>query len=386
MILFWISLLLMVHSYIIYPVLMHWLARGKKLETVEIKEHELPYIAVVLSVYNGERLINQKIKSIFDSAYPSQKIHAFVGNDGSDDRTHELLQQLSETYPNLHVFNYNRQGKIATINNLHQEITRDNLSDSVTIMTDLSAMFEPLCFVHLVKALYAKDVGLAGAYITKGIHRADGISFQEKTYYEGELNTKYNEGVLWGVSMGAFGACYAIRTKDVQQVPSNFLVDDFFMTMCVLQEGKKAVYSKDAVVFMDIPNESSVEFKRKVRIAAGNFQNFFYFLPVLYRFNALSFAYWSHKVIRWLGPFFIVAAWASSYKLFSQHPIFQLAFIAQCILLTTPLLNYLLEKVKIHLKLLKFVAHFYLMNLGILTGFFKFTKGIKTNVWTPTQR
>jgi cellulose synthase/poly-beta-1,6-N-acetylglucosamine synthase-like glycosyltransferase len=376
----------MVHAYIVYPVLMNWLARNKKLETVEVKEDGLPHLAIVLSVYNGERLINKKIKSIFDSSYPPEKIHAFVGSDGSADGTNELLKQLSSVYPNLHIFTYNRQGKIETINRLHEEVLNAGLSASVTIMTDVSAIFDPFCFKHLIQALYVNEVAVVGAYITKGNHRVDGISFQEKTYYEGELTIKYSEGVLWGVSMGAFGACYAIRTSDVQPVPSNFLVDDFFMTMALLQSGKKAVYSKEASVFMDIPNESSVEFKRKARIAAGNFQNFFYFLPVVYQFNALSFAYWSHKVIRWFGPFFILAAFVCSYNLLSHHSIYQIAFMVQCVLLITPLLNYLLEKVKIHLKLLKFVAHFYLMNLGILTGFFKFTKGINTNVWTPTQR
>ena len=385
--LFWISVILMFHSYVWYPLLLQLLAYGKKLEVTELPEEELPDLVVLMSVYNGERLIRQKVESIFTSAYPAQKVFAYIGSDCSDDGTNQLLTELVKTYPNLKPFFFsNRIGKIRVINQLMLEVKKDGLKDSVCIMTDLSAMFDAACFKHLVNTLQMPGVGLAGAYILKGEHRKDGISFQEKAYYDRELQMKYREGLLWGASAGAFGACYAIRTADMKPVPPNFLVDDFFMTMQLLQQGKKAVYSKKAIVYMELPNESAVEFRRKARIAAGNFQNLRYFLPLLFKFNATAFALCSHKVIRWLGPFFMLTAYLASYQLYELHVVYRLAFITQSLLLASPLVNYLLEQAQIHLKLLKFVAHFYLMNLGILAGFFNYAKGIKTNVWTPTQR
>jgi len=48
-----------------------------------------------------------------------------------------------------------------------------------------------------------------------------------------------------------------------------------------------------------------------------------------------------------------------------------------------PILDHFL---KFENALLKFVSHFYLMNLALLSGFIKFTQGIKTSVWQPIKR
>ncbi|HLP34192.1 MAG TPA: hypothetical protein VK202_11995, partial [Bacteroidia bacterium] len=260
-------------------------------------------------------------------------------------------------------------------------------NDAVVIMTDVSASFHPQCIEVLVQRLLQNDsTGLVGANIIKGEHRSDGISYQEKAYYERELTTKYQEGILWGASMGAFGACYAIRKKDMQPIPENFMVDDFFMTMQVMQKGKKAIYDMDALTYMDLPNTSGVEFKRKVRISTGNFQNLQLFWNKLFGLNGVAFAFWSHKAIRWIGPFILITLLGLSFFLQDRNIIYKLAFYSQLMLVCTPILNYFSEKLQIHLKLLKFAAHFYLMNLGVLVGFIRFCKGVKNNVWQPTQR
>ena len=42
--------------------------------------------------------------------------------------------------------------------------------------------------------------------------------------------------------------------------------------------------------------------------------------------------------------------------------------------------------IPIKLKPLNFVSHFYLMNFALLNGFFKYVKGVKSNVWQPVKR
>jgi len=46
----------------------------------------------------------------------------------------------------------------------------------------------------------------------------------------------------------------------------------------------------------------------------------------------------------------------------------------------------LLKKIRIHNIILRFITHFYTMNLALLIGMFKAIKGVKSNVWKPTQR
>lgn len=382
-VLFWLLVFLIFHSYVLYPLVLQQAASGKVLPQIQPVK-DLPEVYVVLSVYNGERVVSKNLLSVISSTYPKEKLFTLTGSDASDDRTNEIITTLASQHEQIKPFCFSqRRGKIKVVNDLLDKVP----GDAVVIMTDVSASFHPQCISILVERLLQNDsTGLVGANIIKGEHRSDGISYQEKAYYERELAIKYQEGVLWGASMGAFGACYAIRKKDMQPVPENFMVDDFFMTMQVMQKGKKALYEMDAVTYMDLPNTSDVEFKRKIRISTGNFQNLQLFWSLLFRFNWVAFAFWSHKVIRWLGPFILLALLGISFFIVSKNRIYNLAFYSQILLLCTPILNYFSEKLQIHLKLLKFAAHFYLMNLGVLVGFIRFCKGVKNNVWQPTQR
>jgi cellulose synthase/poly-beta-1,6-N-acetylglucosamine synthase-like glycosyltransferase len=380
---FWLLIFLVFHSYVIYPLLLRKLTRRKQLPPLS-SPTTYPKVYVVLSVYNGARVLLRNLQSISASDYPKDKLFAFIGSDASEDQTPEILRQFASGHSWMNPFLFTqRRGKIKVINELLVHVP----PDAVVIMADVSAAFAPHTISCLVKRLLNNaDTGLVGANIVKGEHRSDGISYQEKAYYARELEMKYSEGVLWGAAMGAFGACYAIRKKDIKPVPDNFLVDDFFMTMQVLQQGKKALYDMDALVYMDLPNTSGVEFQRKVRISAGNFQNLKLFWPMLFQWNGRAFAFWSHKVLRWMGPFIIPALLVVTAEIRHMHPVYQWAWYLQWAMLLTPIVNYFAEKLQIHLKLLKFAAHFYLMNLGVLVGFIRFCKGIKNNVWQPTQR
>jgi len=51
-----------------------------------------------------------------------------------------------------------------------------------------------------------------------------------------------------------------------------------------------------------------------------------------------------------------------------------------------PLFDLFLKSGEIHIRLLRFITHFYSMNLALFLGFFKYLKGINSNVWQPTKR
>jgi hypothetical protein len=95
---------------------------------------------------------------------------------------------------------------------------------------------------------------------------------RKKAYISREVLIKQHESILWGTMMGPFGGCFAIRSELYEPVPKNFLVDDFYINMKVLEKGYQCINNLNALVFEDISNNLSDEFKRKVRISTGNFQ------------------------------------------------------------------------------------------------------------------
>ncbi len=383
-ILFWLSIVAIVHSYIVYPIILELLCLLKKNKT-QIKysdNKKPPFVSILMSVYNEQEVIKSKIESIFNATYLSDKIEVLVGSDASTDETDKILSRLSSKYRNLHFFSFHkRQGKPNIINQLF-----DKARGNILILTDANVIFDKTTIQNLIKPFSDNEVGLVDArMINRGLKK-EGISMPEKVYISREVNIKYKESILWGTMMGPFGGCFAVRKNLYSKVPDNYLVDDFYINMKVLEKGKKAINNLEAIVYEDVSNNLKDEFRRKVRIATGNFQNLKQFKHLLYNpTKALSFSFLSHKVLRWFGPFFLLIAFLSNIFLF-DNMFYLYLFYLQCVIIILPFIDFLLRKINLHIIILRFITHFYSMNFALFIGFFKYLKGVKTNVWQPTKR
>ncbi|HPX76730.1 MAG TPA: hypothetical protein PLW77_09115, partial [Bacteroidales bacterium] len=131
----------------------------------------------------------------------------------------------------------------------------------------------------------------------------------------------------------------------------------------------------------------SDEFRRKVRIATGNFQNLKEFKHFLWPpWTGLAFSFLSHKVLRWITPIFLILAWGINFYLAFLSNFYLVLFCLYNFVLLLPLVDYLLKKINIHNVFLRFITHFLSMNVALLTGMFRAMKGVKSNVWKPTKR
>ncbi|MEX0968022.1 MAG: glycosyltransferase [Bacteroidia bacterium] len=384
-ILFWFSVACLLHSYFFYPVVLWVLGRSKQFGHAVFSESDpaLPTVSILLAAYNEEKVIAEKIRSTFRTSYPHHKIEMLIGSDASTDATNAIIRECEKEFPHLQLVNFpGRTGKAGIINELSKRAKNE-----VFILTDANVFFEEETIFHLTKHYKEKEITLVGGNILNAEFKKDGISFQEKAYLATENRMKYYEGILWGTMIGAFGGCYSIRRSHYHPVPPRFFMDDFYITMHALEDGGKAVNELEAVCFEDVSNKISEEFRRKVRISIGNFQNLGRFAGLLWPpFTGLSFSFFSHKVLRWLGPFFILVALLGSGMLSGQNQFYRLAFIVQLVLIAIPVLDLLFRKLGLHLVLLRFISHFYLMNLALLTGFLRFIYGVESNIWKPTQR
>jgi cellulose synthase/poly-beta-1,6-N-acetylglucosamine synthase-like glycosyltransferase len=395
-IIFWTSILLILHSYVVFPLFLTFFSKKRELTEYSRKE-ELPFVSILMSIYNEELVISEKIESILASNYPKDKYEIIIGSDCSDDKSNEIVSKFSEQYNFITLLPYTeRQGKPNVINQIFE-----HSKGEIIILTDANVMFDENAIFELVKYFKNEGIGLVDSQmINKGIVK-DGISVQESSYISREVKIKSNESNIWGTMMGPFGGCYAIRRELYQPVPKNFLVDDFYINMKILEQGFKSINNTKAHVFEDVSNNLFDEFKRKIRIATGNFQNLSTFKHLLFYglgirnkkiakktyFNSfgLSFSFFSHKVSRWIIPFFILLIAISGIFLIkiNLYLIIYIGFLSSLIL---PLLDYILKKIKINIPLLRFITHFYSMNLALFIGFFRFIKGVKSGIWKPTKR
>jgi cellulose synthase/poly-beta-1,6-N-acetylglucosamine synthase-like glycosyltransferase len=383
-ILFWLCIALIIHSYLIYPSILYILALNKKENEIRFDpEENLPFVSVILSVYNEEQLIREKLRSVFTTSYPADKFELLVGSDGSTDQTNNILRLFSVEEPAFRFFPYEeRTGKGNVINRLREEAKGE-----ILIFTDADIMFSKDLIYKLVRHFKNDSIGVVATNIAKKNPDANGISVQEWSFMSRETRIKYREGKIWGTMMGAYGACYAIRNDLFTPVPAGYTVDDFFITMKVLEQKYKCILDLDAVHYEIISNQLSEEFRRRIRISSGNFQNLRTFYKLLWPpFNGLSFSFISHKVIRWIVPFLMILLIVSNIFLYPVNLFYRITLYTQLGLLCIPVLDFILRKLGLQIVFLRFITYFYSMNLALLAGFFKFIKGAETNVWQPTQR
>jgi cellulose synthase/poly-beta-1,6-N-acetylglucosamine synthase-like glycosyltransferase len=382
-IIFWISAFFIMHTYILYPLLLIILnALSKRKSDLHIESYT-PEVSVLMAVHNEEVVIREKIESLFSSEYPHDKMEVIVGSDSSEDSTVRILKELQAVYPDLKVIHFTeRMGKPAVINRL-SAIAKGE----ILILTDANVFPETNTIRKLVNNFANKSIGLADStLINTGIKR-DGISLPEVTYLSIEMKLKNIEGRLWGTMMGPFGGFYGVRKSSFEPLSKNILADDFRICMNVISKREKAISDTEAIVYEDVSNSLREEFSRKVRISAGNFQNLKHFAYLLLKpFTIWSFCFVSHKMLRWLTPFLWIIVFTTNILLAKDSFIFSLLIILQVIFLILPAFDLLLKKLNIHLVPVRFFSHLFLMNVALFVGFIKYLKGIRSGAWSPTKR
>jgi cellulose synthase/poly-beta-1,6-N-acetylglucosamine synthase-like glycosyltransferase len=375
---------LVAYSYVGFPLLLRWLSQGKTLPgpVFAPDSPDLPAVDILLAAHNEQEVIEQKIRSTFATTYPLAKVRLLVGSDNSSDQTNALLERLAAEFPQLHATVFaERQGKPGVMQHLSAQATAP-----VLVLTDANVFFEPDTLYELVKHFARPQVGLVGAGVLAppvlASHRT-GVTAQESAYLARENHFKYQESLIWGAAMGAHGGAFAVRRAAYTPAPVGFVVDDFFISMAALRAGYQVLLNPAARATEDVGDHAAEEFRRKARISVGNFQNLHEFKALLWpMWRGAALAFWSHKVLRWLTPHLLLLSLFATVVLVARGAgwFWQLALAAQ---LGLPLLGLL---GRVAGAKLRFVGHFYYMNLALLVGWWRYVRGQRSAVWRPTAR
>ena len=364
------ALCLIALTYAVYPL---WqLAFPGK--TIDFSgEYTPPTVSIVFAAYNESSIIEDKIRSLYHTTYPIDLLSVWVGSDMSDDGTDAIIRSLQKEFPNLNLnVNEARSGKSATINRLVALSSAE-----VIIATDANILFKETTIEELVRPIaQEKATAVAGTlkYEDKGV--ASSTASNEKAYLSLENAIRRAESRKHGICLGMEGGLYSMKKAFWQPIPPNTFMEDFFQTVQLISRDQKVLFNESAVGLEDVSTSLQEEYKRKIRISIGNWQNLVRFYPLIFKhpypFGGLFIM---HKVLRWVTPHLYLIALAAG--LFTPNWLFFTAMlvglpISQLILLAlgwaTPL------------------AYFYAMNAALFVGFIKYIKGVKSSVWQPTKR
>jgi len=382
--LIWLSMALA--TYLGYPILMQLLARGKKrLPYLQYDRNEaLPAVSVFIPLHNEANVIEEKLISVLQNDYPSEKLKIYCGLDACSDDSEAIIRSLRLTYPDqIYILTTDRIGKPNMLNLLFEHF---HPAEGILILTDANVIFQEDTIFELVKYFKDREIGLTDAGFILGKEQVSNL--MEGEYLGLEQGLKFNEGLVWGMSQGPFGGCYAIRTNLFVPIQPNFLVDDFYMAMQVMTRGYKAIMNPAAKVLEEVHTNRAEEFRRKKRISTGNFQNLSFFRRVLTKpLTPLAFCFFHHKVIRWILPVAALPVLLLSLLeiiIFKQSPV--LWIITLTLILTPIPLHYFSQKLNLQSRTIGRLSYFMYINFALLKGFITFIKGVEHNVWKPTKR
>jgi cellulose synthase/poly-beta-1,6-N-acetylglucosamine synthase-like glycosyltransferase len=191
--------------------------------------------------------------------------------------------------------------------------------------------------------------------------------------------------------LGANGALFAIRKELFEPVPQLGVIDDFLIAMRVRSKGFRIVYNPEAIGEEELAPDVRHEFKRRVRIGAGNFYALRYTSGLLNPSAGLvALAYWSHKVCRWVCPIAIAAAVISAIAL-AGEPFYAACALGSAAFGMLAWIGYRRELGKTRGRIWKgpmFSVPYYFvsMHLALLLGLIRCLRGTQTIVWNPTAR
>ena len=298
-IIFWTTMFIVFYTYLGYGILLYIIIRLKRLfkgspvKSPLPSDDELPTMTLMICAYNEEDVVAEKMVNTRAIDYPKDKLRIMWVTDGSNDHTNELLA----AYPEVDiVFSPERRGKTAALKHGLRE-----LQTRYVAFTDANTMINAGALREIARLFMDPTVGcVSGEKRVAARKEGEMAAEGEGLYWRYESTLKKWDSELYS-AMGAAGELYAIDPTLVREVPDEALLDDFMMSMFIVDEGRRIAYTPDAYAQEYGSANIYEESKRKRRIAAGGLQSIWWLRRMLnpFRQPIVAFQYISHRVLRW---------------------------------------------------------------------------------------
>ena len=271
---------------------------------------EAPVVTLLVTAYNEADQIRDRIDNLLAQDYPHDRLDVLVASDGSTDGTDQIVLECAD--PRVRLYRSGSQlGKTATQN---QAIPLAR--GEIIVFSDADTRFDR-SFVRRIAAAFA-DPGVGGAdgHLLFIAQAGNDVSQSQGFYWRYELKLREAESRL-GIMAVASGACIAVR-RVLFRAMDPAIGEDCIVPLDVVAQGYRMVHVSDALAYDHMDNAPDREFGSRVRMTLRNWQGTWSRPELLnpLRHSGIAWALWSHKVLRWLSPFFLLGlivsanAWA----------------------------------------------------------------------------
>ena len=376
-IIFWLSAAALGYTYAGYPLLLLIVSR---LRPREVRSADFaPAVTVIVTAYNEEQDLAAKLENTLALDYPRELLEIIVASDCSTDRTDEIARTFGERGVRL-VRQPQRLGKTAA-----QNMAVAEAGGEIILFSDATSLYEPDVLRVMMPSFADPTVGcVAGRLIY--VDPADSrIGRGARSYWGYETFLKEHESRISSL-IGASGCLYAVRRSAYLPLYAE-ACSDFIIATRLVEQNLRAVYEPAAVCTEETNRRSDQELKMRVRVIAQTLTDLWRHRAMMNPFRSGFYAVqlFSHKVMRYAVPFFLIAILAVSASLARDSMLYAILFVAQLGCYLSAVGAWLLERAGVHSRLLALPQYFVLANLAALIAFYQFLRGERYAHWETNR-
>ncbi len=378
-VLFFIGLFGVSYSYFIYPLILVLITKTRKkcIYIVSHKTHPLPSISFIITAYNEENQIAKKIENTLLVKYPSDKIEIIVASDGSSDKTNEIVDGYKNRGVTLHPV-LERKGK----ENAQKSAIEISIGD-ILVFSDVSTQIENTALLKIAKRFEDPMIGAISSedrFLTESGEVAGEGAYVKYEMWLRQLESRVNS--LVGLSGSFFTARREVCNNWNINVPSDFNT----ALNCIHNELIAVTDSKLLGFYPNLKDETK-EYQRKVRtvirgMAALSSQAF---IMNPFKHGFFAFQVISHKLMRWLVPWFLLLTLVTNFLLFKLSYFYKFSFTIQVLFYGMAITGYLSTSAR-QTPLIKICYFFIQVNLAIFHSSLMYISGKRVTLWEPSKR
>jgi cellulose synthase/poly-beta-1,6-N-acetylglucosamine synthase-like glycosyltransferase len=374
--LLWGSVFVILYSYVGYPLLLYLAGKiGIRRSRRETEAADLPSVCLIISAFNEEQVIRDKIQNSLSQQYPADKLTILVASDGSTDRTCDIVGEFFDYGVELH-HRDGRRGKSAVLN----DVIRSRGED-VVVFTDANSLFCRDAVSKLARRFNDPSIGCVVGRLRYVDREWSSVGKGEGAYWRYEGMVSRLESALSSVLV-ANGSIFAIGRELFQELYPE-VANDFQIPIDIASRGRGIVYEPQAEAIEHTAEYWREEFKRKVRIILRGLTGFSVLRKRIHGFRLWQFV--SHKLIRWMVGLFLFIAFAANAALASSSTFYAVLFGLQVLFYLAAIVGSRLRHAEKPRKIFYVPFYFAMVNAAALVGIIKFFGGHRQRVWDKAE-
>ncbi|MBP1747631.1 MAG: glycosyltransferase, CESA-like subfamily [Deltaproteobacteria bacterium] len=374
---FWIALCAVFYAYAGYPLVLAALVLCRRRRPSNIINLRWPKVSLLISAYNEETVIADKIENSLALDYPQELLEITVISDGSMDATDSIVTRYRNKNVTLKRYK-GHLGKTACLNKAVPEAAGD-----IIVFSDANSQYDRKALKHLVEKFSDRRIGWVTGRTEYLSMTGEGKMSSAGIYTRIEQLTKGLEGEI-GSCVGADGAIFAIR-RALYRPLKDYDINDFVIPAKIIQQGYRGVLANEAFCIEKTAASATGEFKRHIRITTRTLRAIFTHRDLLnpFRYPVFSLELASHKLMKFIVPFALCVLFLANVCIVTNDTsAFYVSFLCLQIIL---FILWLAGSLGIPLSILarpsRIIQTFFVVNLAIVIGWIKFFQGEKFTTW-----